>query len=79
VNTLPANERYTYVFDGNSQALDHIFVTNNIFQHALDNTDIIHLNAEFASANRPSDHDPVLARFSFDKPQYQVYLPWSTR
>ncbi len=27
VETLPEGERYTYVFDGNSQALDHIMVS----------------------------------------------------
>ena len=27
IETLPPNERYSYVFDGNSQALDHIMVS----------------------------------------------------
>ena len=29
IDTLPKEERYTYVFDGNSQALDHILVSDN--------------------------------------------------
>jgi predicted extracellular nuclease len=79
LDTLPANERYTYVFDGNSQALDHILVASNLYQQAFDSADIIHLNAEFAAAYRSSDHDPVLARFSFDNPQYLLYLPQIAR
>ena len=34
IETLPPNERYTYVFDGNSQALDHILVSDNLFDNA---------------------------------------------
>jgi hypothetical protein len=79
VNMLPMNERYTYVFDGNSQALDQILVTGHLFHHAFDSADIVHVNAEFAAAYRASDHDPVLARFSFDYLQNPVYLPWLTR
>jgi len=75
LEALPMDERYTYVFDGNSQALDQILVSSNLFQGAFEGVDIVHLNAEFVAAYRTSDHDPVLARFSFDKLQYQVYLP----
>ncbi|MGW4645429.1 lamin tail domain-containing protein [Kitasatospora sp. NPDC004289] len=53
--TLPAPERYTYVYEGNSQVLDHILVSG-----ALAATpyayDIVHLNSEFGS--QLSDHDP---------------------
>ena len=31
IETLPQEERYTYVFDGNSQALDHILVSARLF------------------------------------------------
>ena len=31
LETLPANEQYTYVFEGNSQSLDHILVSDAIF------------------------------------------------
>src|SRR4029450_6369692 len=57
---LPANERYDYVFEGNSETLDHVFVTG-----ALQGTaqfDIVRINAEFA--DQTSDHDPLLARFA---------------
>jgi hypothetical protein len=59
--TLPQNERYTYVFDGKSQALDHILVSPAL-RSALAGFDVVHMNAEFT--HRMSDHDPVLARFS---------------
>ena len=38
IETLPPNERYTYVFEGNSQALDHILVSDNLFEHAASAT-----------------------------------------
>jgi hypothetical protein len=78
VDTLPENERYTYVFEGNSQVLDQILVTDHLFNQVFDNAAIIHLNAEFAGTYRPTDHDPVLARFSFNGAQYQIYLPQLT-
>tara|TARA_B100001013_G_scaffold143522_1_gene84785 strand:+ start:125 stop:505 length:381 start_codon:yes stop_codon:yes gene_type:complete len=54
---LPSTERYTYNFQGNSQALDHILVTGTLAQGAQ--VDIVHVNSEFAS--QVSDHDPVIA------------------
>jgi uncharacterized protein len=62
IETLPANERYTYVFEGNSQALDHILVSQNLFNTALPVYDIVHINAEFA--NQASDHDPEVVRLT---------------
>jgi len=57
---LPEDERYTYNFDGNSQALDHILVTDTLLGGA--EFDAVHINSEFTGF-RGSDHDPVLARF----------------
>ncbi|MDX2228739.1 MAG: cadherin-like domain-containing protein [Leptolyngbyaceae cyanobacterium bins.349] len=65
VETLPANERYTYNFQGNAQVLDHILVSNNLLSR-LDGFDVVHINSEFAS--QVSDHDPVLARFNIAAP-----------
>jgi len=53
-------ERYTYVFEGNSQALDHMFVTDNLYRNA--DVGIRHVDAEFA--DQVSDHDPIVAQFS---------------
>ncbi|WP_329141130.1 endonuclease/exonuclease/phosphatase family protein [Streptomyces sp. NBC_01476] len=57
VNTLPAKERYSYVFEGNSQVLDHILVSPNL-KHV--DYDVVHINSEFA--NQTSDHDPQIIR-----------------
>ncbi|HET8757747.1 MAG TPA: Ig-like domain-containing protein [Solirubrobacteraceae bacterium] len=57
--TLPPNERYSYVFDGNSQALDHILVSPALLL-PLPEYDSVHVNSEFA--DQQSDHDPQVAR-----------------
>jgi predicted extracellular nuclease len=54
-------ERYSYIFEGNSQALDHIFVTRNLAAAAQ--ADVVHLNVDFPSEGPASDHDPVVAGF----------------
>ena len=61
IETLPANERYTYNFQGNAQTLDHILVSNNLSSN-LDGFDVVHINSEFA--DQISDHDPIVARFN---------------
>lgn len=64
VSTLPANDQYTFIFDGNSQVLDQILVSDNLL-NALTGVDIVHANAEFDTDVRNTDHDPVLAQFTF--------------
>lgn len=64
METLPQAERYSYVFEGNSQALDHIVVSNAIFNRPF-TYDSVHVNAEFAA--RASDHDPQVARLCVDR------------
>ncbi len=63
-DTLPANARYSYVYDGNSQALDHILVSPNLLGAA--EYQVLHLNSEFAVGDplRFSDHDPLLVRLN---------------
>ena len=65
LDTLPANERYGYVFEGNSQVLDHILVSNALAGFASPVVDIVHANAEFAT--HTSDHDPDIARLTLPK------------
>ncbi|WP_319546352.1 endonuclease/exonuclease/phosphatase family protein [Ruegeria conchae] len=58
-NDIPEDERYTFEFQGNSQSLDHIMVSEGLYAGAL--VDIIHVNSEFAATSaRASDHDPML-------------------
>jgi predicted extracellular nuclease len=66
VETLPIPEQYSYIYDGNSQVLDHILVSEALSHHLV-GLDILHLNCEFASNTRFSDHDPLIATFEFDE------------
>jgi Ca2+-binding RTX toxin-like protein len=63
--TLPEAERYTYTFDGRSQAIDHIIANTLLSQFA--SYDVVHLNTGFNPTGSPalSDHDPGLASFNF--------------
>lgn len=58
VTTLPRSERYSYVYQGNSQVLDQILTSPSIDDFSYDS---VHINAEFAEQN--SDHDPQVLRF----------------
>ncbi len=58
MDTLPLSERYSYVYDGNSQALDHILVSNGLFNRPFV-YDVVHVNSEFAT--QASDHEPQVA------------------
>lgn len=60
IETLPANERYTYNFEGNAQTLDHLLASPELVS-VLSGYDAVHINSEFAT--QVSDHDPVVARF----------------
>jgi uncharacterized protein len=60
MDTLPKAERYSYVFEGNSQVLDQILVSNNLLRSSRIDYDPVHVNAEFA--DQASDHDPQVAR-----------------
>lgn len=77
LDRLPPEEHYTYIFDGNAQALDHILVSPHLARYAMAQIDVVHLNAEFPAAARPSDHDPVLARLFLPAGAgpWMVYLP----
>ncbi len=59
---LPENERYSFNFEGNSQTLDHAFVSRALRERA--EMDIVHLNVDYPAlpGSTASDHDPVLLR-----------------
>jgi predicted extracellular nuclease len=58
VTTLPPAERWSYVFEGNSQALDHILVDAARATHGT--LTIFHVNA--GGEETASDHDPSVLR-----------------
>jgi predicted extracellular nuclease len=65
IKRLPPNERYTYVYLGNSQVLDHVLVSPALADGA--GIDVVHVNAEFPAADRASDHDPVIIELSLER------------
>jgi predicted extracellular nuclease len=65
IDTLPPNERYSYVFEGNSQTLDHVLVSDALQARPIA-FDVVHVNAEFA--DQASDHDPSVARITLNDP-----------
>lgn len=68
-----AGEQYTYVFDGNSQVLDHILVSDNV-NKVNPEFDIVHVNADRPETLQASDHEPLLMRFA-PAPRYTRLLP----
>ena len=75
VDGLPVTERYSFMFEGTPQALDHVLV-NTVAQLLNTRFTIARVNADFpevpaatfvSNAGRPernSDHDPAIAYFS---------------
>lgn len=76
VELAPPDQRYSFVFDGNAQELDHILVTGNLLPR-FDSIEYGRSNADFPetarndpnSPARISDHDPVLAYFNLPPQQ----------
>lgn len=68
-DTVDPDERYTYVYEGNSQVLDHILVNDSLLDMLI-SLDVLHSDADYAlplssdtSLYHISDHDPVIATF----------------
>ena len=62
---LPKSERYTYVYEANSQLLDHVLVSPYLARKGSPEVDVVHSDAEFADADRASDHDAIVVRLRF--------------
>jgi uncharacterized protein len=64
---LAPEERYSFVFEGNAQALDHILVTAGLAANAQ--YDAVHINSEQPDTPaRGTDHDPQIATFLIARP-----------
>lgn len=59
ITTLPADQQYTYVFNGVSQVLDHILVSKAIKGLTYQ---VVHVNAEYT--DQTSDHDPQVVHIT---------------
>lgn len=73
VGVIAESQRYSYIFDGNAQVLDHIIVTENLRKHifgfgyARINTDYPEsYRGDASRIERFSDHDPAAAFFTMD-------------
>lgn len=90
---LPASERYSYVFNGETGALDHAFASNNLKSQVssvsvwhinADEPPVLDYNTEFKTDDRydvtpfrSSDHDPVLIGLSLN-PDPAIIVPTLT-
>ncbi len=69
---LDPHERYTYIYQGIAEVLDHILVNANLDQYVA-SVDILHTNADFplqlpgdTSPLHKSDHDPVVITLRYE-------------
>ncbi len=75
-DTEPAAERYSFVFEGNAQSLDHVLVNQALLDSATSvRLDHARINADFPQTSRNStgverlsDHDPAIAYISLVPP-----------
>lgn len=59
-DTLPVDERYSAIFEGNSQGLDNMLVSSGLLAGAQ--FDVVHINSEQPEGSASaSDHDPLVA------------------
>ncbi len=73
VDLIAAGQRYSYVFDGNAQTLDHIIISETLKKN-INGFGFVRVNADFPEsmrnddtrAERFSDHDPAIAYFTMD-------------
>ena len=71
IDFISEDERYSFIFQGNSQELDHILVSDSLVDGAA--IDIVHVNSEFAETpQRASDHDPVIASLLLESAESEV-------
>ena len=60
--TLPENQRFTYLYEGNGQILDQILASKSLVPR-LESYEVIHINSLRLPRGASSDHDPVVAVF----------------
>lgn len=64
IHEVPEAERYSYIYNGNSQVLDHLLVSNHLVEQTI--IDTVKINADFTNMHgRASDHDPVMIQIDF--------------
>ena len=59
VDDLPKSERYSYIYNGNAQVLDHVLISKNLKPYT--SSDIVNINSDYMEADgSASDHDPAI-------------------
>jgi len=74
VDAIAVGQRYSYVYDGNAQVLDHVLIDEPLRKH-IAGFGFVRVNADFPESmrnddtrpERYSDHDPAVAYFSLDE------------
>jgi predicted extracellular nuclease len=74
VDLIKTDQRYSYSYDGNAQAIDHVIVSASLKKHVV-GFGFARVNADYPESyrgdenrvERYSDHDPAVAYFSFDE------------
>lgn len=68
---VPPADRYTYIYQGRAEAIDHVVLTPWLDAYVLTGGPV-HINADFpdvraasTTEGRSSDHDPLRVRFAF--------------
>jgi predicted extracellular nuclease len=72
INLEKEPETFSFVFDGNTQLLDHMLVSPALLNH-VQAADLLHFNVSYpaalhevdGTAVRAADHDPLEGRFNF--------------
>ena len=60
--TLPENQRFNYVYEGNGQTLDQVLASQALAPRLL-RYEVIHINSLDLPRDSSSDHDPAIAVF----------------
>jgi hypothetical protein len=84
VNDLERLDRYTYIYEGISQVLDHVLVNPPLLANHIQ-IELPHVNADFPAIyaedrftiHRSSDHDPALVTFRILPNKF--YMPLSVQ
>ncbi len=81
VDTLPATQHYSFVFNGHAQTIDHVLVDGEMFArlsrfaYARNNADFPEtLQTDGTRSERISDHDMPVAYFTFPPVAFAFYL-----
>ncbi len=80
VNLEQEHQRFSYVYEGNSQVLDHMLLSPALLPYVVGH-DFLHFNAAFPAVLQTdasthlsvSDHDPFEARFQVNKVEQHAF------